>query len=41
MKTTLIRVTFWLVTAAAIVMMFWPLIREFVVRIAEPPPADF
>ena len=40
MKATLIRVTIWLVTAAALVLMFWPLIRELVARIGAPP-ADF
>lgn len=41
MKATLIRVAIWLVTAAAIVMMFGPLIQQFVGRIAEPPVTAF
>jgi len=39
-KATLTRVVIWLVTAAAIVMMFLSLIRELVARIGAPP-ADF
>lgn len=41
MKATLIRVVIWLVTAAAIVMMFGALIQQLVGRIGEPPIADF
>jgi hypothetical protein len=41
MRATLLRIIIWVVTAGAVLMMFWPLVREFVILISEPPPAEF
>lgn len=41
MKARLLRALILAVTVAAIAMMFFPLVEQFLSRMAEPPVTDF